>query len=104
MIMNNKISFTDLGPFVSRVGIEIPKIEVRFDSLNVDTEAYVESRALPTLLNFTINFFEVIFSNFRTHRQYPSRTNHLRSCYEHSGELIPYFFSFLSRGCRIIFI
>ena len=39
------------------------QIEVRFDSLNVDTEAYVESRALPTLLNFTINFFEVIFSN-----------------------------------------
>ncbi|KAL4603728.1 hypothetical protein ACB092_10G144600 [Castanea dentata] len=41
-----------------RVGIEFPKIEVRFNSLNVDTEAYVGSRALPTLLNFTINFFE----------------------------------------------
>ncbi|KAK4559269.1 hypothetical protein RGQ29_008487 [Quercus rubra] len=47
-----------------RVGIEIPKIEVRFDSLNVDTEAYVESRALPTLLNFTINFFEGLSNYF----------------------------------------
>ncbi|XP_065638408.1 pleiotropic drug resistance protein 1 isoform X4 [Quercus suber] len=47
-----------------RVGIEIPKIEVRFDSLNVDTEAYVGSRALPTLLNFTINFFEGLSNYF----------------------------------------
>ncbi|KAM3735911.1 hypothetical protein ACB098_10G123200 [Castanea mollissima] len=47
-----------------RVGIDFPKIEVRFNSLNVDTEAYVGSRALPTLLNFTINFFEGLSNYF----------------------------------------
>ena len=42
-----------------RVGIETPTIEVRFEHLTVDAEAYVGSRALPTLFNFTVNFFEV---------------------------------------------
>ncbi|XP_075642105.1 pleiotropic drug resistance protein 1-like isoform X7 [Castanea sativa] len=55
---DNKKFLLKLKNRFDRVGIEFPKIEVRFNSLNVDTEAYVGSRALPTLLNFTINFFE----------------------------------------------
>jgi len=43
-----------------RVGLELPTIEVRFEHLNVDAEAYVGSRALPTILNFTINMLEVL--------------------------------------------
>lgn len=41
------------------MGIELPKIEVRFEHLSVQTDAYVGSRALPTLLNATMNMIEV---------------------------------------------
>ncbi|GFQ02120.1 pleiotropic drug resistance protein 2 [Phtheirospermum japonicum] len=41
-----------------RVGIEIPKIEVRFKNLYVEGDAYVGTRALPTLLNSTLNTLE----------------------------------------------
>lgn len=42
------------------MAIRIPTIEVRFEHLNVEAEAYVGSRALPTFLNFCFNLFEVI--------------------------------------------
>ncbi|KAG2674487.1 hypothetical protein I3843_13G123100 [Carya illinoinensis] len=38
-----------------RVGIEIPKIEVRFQQLSIEGDAYVGTRALPTLLNSSLN-------------------------------------------------
>ncbi|XP_038905329.1 ABC transporter G family member 34-like [Benincasa hispida] len=41
-----------------RVGIEIPKIEVRFENLSVEGDVHVGSRALPSLLNVTLNTFE----------------------------------------------
>ncbi|KAM0939679.1 putative ABC-type sulfate transporter [Dioscorea sansibarensis] len=41
-----------------RVGMELPKIEVRFQELSVEGKVYVGSRALPTLLNSVINFAE----------------------------------------------
>lgn len=44
----------------NRVGIEIPKIEVRFQNLSVEGDAYVGTRALPTLLNSSLNAIEVI--------------------------------------------
>lgn len=43
-----------------RVGIEIPKIEVRFEHISVEGEVFVGSRALPTLLNATLNAVESI--------------------------------------------
>ncbi|KAK3133118.1 hypothetical protein QOZ80_6AG0532570 [Eleusine coracana subsp. coracana] len=43
---------------VDRVGIELPKIEVRYENLNVDAEAYVGSRGLPTILNTYANVLE----------------------------------------------
>ncbi|KAL3324836.1 hypothetical protein AABB24_038775 [Solanum stoloniferum] len=43
-----------------RVGIEIPKIEVRFENLSVEGDAYVGTRALPTLLNSTLNTIEAV--------------------------------------------
>ncbi|XP_065866894.1 pleiotropic drug resistance protein 2-like [Euphorbia lathyris] len=45
---------------IDRVGIEIPKIEVRFENLEVEGEAQVGSRALPTLLNSALNAVEGI--------------------------------------------
>ncbi|MED6174627.1 transcription factor [Stylosanthes scabra] len=43
---------------IDRVGIDIPTIEVRFEHLNVEAEAYVGSRAVPTFINFAINLVE----------------------------------------------
>lgn len=50
--------------FVNRVGIEIPKIEVRFEDVCIEGDAYFGTRALPTLLNSTINTIEVFFPSF----------------------------------------
>ncbi|XP_050231244.1 ABC transporter G family member 39-like [Mercurialis annua] len=43
-----------------RVGIEIPKIEVRYEHLSVEGDVRVGSRALPTLLNVTLNSIESV--------------------------------------------
>lgn len=56
--------------FQNRVGIEIPTIEIRFEQLSIEADAYIASRALPTLLNSTLNaleviiFFPLIYENF----------------------------------------
>ncbi|KAM1523848.1 hypothetical protein ACFX10_008508 [Malus domestica] len=42
------------------VGIEIPKIEVRYENLSMDADVFVGSRALPTLLNATLNTIESV--------------------------------------------
>jgi hypothetical protein len=45
-----------------RVDIEIPKVEVRFEKLCVEGDAFNGSRALPTLVNSTMNAIEVILA------------------------------------------
>ncbi|WJX17466.1 ABC transporter G member 34 [Trifolium repens] len=47
---------------IDRVGIEIPKIEVRFENLSVEGDAYDGTRALPTLINATLNVIEGLLS------------------------------------------
>jgi hypothetical protein len=42
-----------------RVGIDVPTIEVRYDNLNIEAEAYVGSSALPSFAKFTFNIIEV---------------------------------------------
>ncbi|KAA8539163.1 hypothetical protein F0562_025855 [Nyssa sinensis] len=48
-----------------RVGIDIPKIEVRFENLSIEGDAHAGSRALPTLLNSTINALEGVLGLLR---------------------------------------
>lgn len=43
-----------------RVGLDLATIEVRYEHLSVDAEAYVGGRALPTVFNFLVNILEVI--------------------------------------------
>ncbi|GMI82038.1 pleiotropic drug resistance 12, ATP-binding cassette G40, PLEIOTROPIC DRUG RESISTANCE 12 [Hibiscus trionum] len=43
---------------ITRVGINLPTIEVRFENLNIEAEAFVGSNALPSVLNFTTGIFE----------------------------------------------
>lgn len=42
------------------MGIETPKIEVRYEHFSVEGDVYFGSRALPTLLNATVNTIEVV--------------------------------------------
>ncbi|KAI4348999.1 hypothetical protein L6164_009658 [Bauhinia variegata] len=49
---------------IDRVQIETPKIEVRYENLSVEGDVYVGSRALPTLLNATLNTIESILGLF----------------------------------------
>nr|XP_017215736.1 PREDICTED: pleiotropic drug resistance protein 1-like [Daucus carota subsp. sativus] len=43
---------------LDRVGVELPTIEVRFENLNVEAEAFVGSRALPSFINFNLSIVE----------------------------------------------
>ncbi|PKA64696.1 Pleiotropic drug resistance protein 1 [Apostasia shenzhenica] len=43
---------------IDRVGIDLPTIEVRFERLNIEAEAYVGSRSLPSFFNSTLNAVE----------------------------------------------
>lgn len=40
---------------VCSVGLSFPSVEVRFENLEVEAHVYLGTRALPTLLNFTLN-------------------------------------------------
>ncbi|GMI86113.1 pleiotropic drug resistance 12, ATP-binding cassette G40, PLEIOTROPIC DRUG RESISTANCE 12 [Hibiscus trionum] len=46
---------------VDRVGIDLPTIEVRFQNLNIEAQAFVGTNALPTVVNFMTNIFENLF-------------------------------------------
>ncbi|KAL5197970.1 hypothetical protein ABZP36_001482 [Zizania latifolia] len=49
---------------LDQVGIELPQIEVRYEHLDIEADVYVGKRALPTLLNATINSLEGLISRF----------------------------------------
>ncbi|CBI36211.3 unnamed protein product, partial [Vitis vinifera] len=48
-----------------KVGIELPEIEVRYEHLTIDGEAYVGSRAFPSFFNFIFNQVENILHGLR---------------------------------------
>ncbi|RZC82270.1 hypothetical protein C5167_045059 [Papaver somniferum] len=50
---------------VDRVGIDIPKTEVRFENLPVEGDAFVASRELPTLFNASLNAMEMLLGFVR---------------------------------------
>ncbi|KAK8645856.1 hypothetical protein V6N13_119664 [Hibiscus sabdariffa] len=43
---------------INRVGIDLPTIEVRYENLNIEAEAFVGTNALPSVLNFITGIFE----------------------------------------------
>ncbi|KAH6797602.1 pleiotropic drug resistance 6 [Perilla frutescens var. hirtella] len=45
---------------IHRVGIDLPKIEIRYEHLSVEGEVHVGTRALPTLINATMNAIESV--------------------------------------------
>ncbi|KAM0902739.1 hypothetical protein ACQ4PT_019042 [Festuca glaucescens] len=50
---------------MERVGIDNPTIEVRFENLNIDAEAYVGNRGIPTFTNFFSNKIMDVLSALR---------------------------------------
>ncbi|WRX26244.1 ABC transporter-like [Theobroma cacao] len=62
---DNESFLLQLRNRIDRVGIELPRIEVRFEQLNVCAEAYVGSRALPSFFNFYTNMVESFLSYLR---------------------------------------
>ncbi|XP_057454235.1 pleiotropic drug resistance protein 1-like [Lotus japonicus] len=61
--VDNERFLLKLKERIDRVGIDIPTIEVRYEHLNVETEAYLGSRALPTFVNFAKNLVESFFTS-----------------------------------------
>ncbi|KAG9459396.1 hypothetical protein H6P81_003904 [Aristolochia fimbriata] len=71
---------------MEQVGIENPTIEVRFEHLNIEAEAYVGGRALPTILNFTVNIFEGVLNYLHI---LPSRKQRVPILHDISGIIKP---------------
>ncbi|KAG5086473.1 hypothetical protein JHK82_053870 [Glycine max] len=55
---NNEKFLLKLKGRIDRVGIDLPTIEVWFENLNIEAEARVGTRALPTFTNFMVNIEE----------------------------------------------
>ncbi|KAJ0487068.1 putative ABC-type sulfate transporter [Helianthus annuus] len=69
-----------------RVGIDIPKIEVRYKNLSIEGDVHVGSRALPTLLNATLNTIEGLL---RFIRLVPSKKRVVKILHDASGIVRP---------------
>ncbi|KAK7321500.1 hypothetical protein VNO77_32212 [Canavalia gladiata] len=53
---------------LDRVGIEVPKIEVRYQNVSITADVQMGSRALPTLINYTRDCFESLLTSMRIFR------------------------------------
>ncbi|CAN4097540.1 unnamed protein product [Withania somnifera] len=71
---------------IDRVGLDLPRIEVRFDQLSVDAETYVGNRAVPTIFNFTVNILEGFLNSLHI---LPNRKRQFPILHEVSGILKP---------------
>ncbi|KAJ0007315.1 hypothetical protein Pint_29985 [Pistacia integerrima] len=88
-----KIAETDNEQFllklknrIDRVGIELPKIEVRFEHVNVEGDTYVGSRTLPTFINFFHNIIEGFLTSANILK---TRKKHLQILQDVSGIIRP---------------
>ncbi|KAK4275171.1 hypothetical protein QN277_018300 [Acacia crassicarpa] len=71
---------------LDRVQLEVPKIEVRYENLNVQADVQIGTRALPTLINSTRDVLENILTKLRIFR--PER-NSLTILNDVSGVIKP---------------
>ncbi|XP_059287192.1 pleiotropic drug resistance protein 1-like [Lycium ferocissimum] len=71
---------------IDRVGIDLPSIEVRYEHLNIEADAYIGSRALPTFTNFMTNFLETMLNSLHI---LPSRKRKLTILNDVSGIIKP---------------
>lgn len=71
---------------IDKVGIDMPKIEVRFQNLNVDADVYVGSRSLPSIPNFYLNMLEAFLGYLRI---FPNKKRPLSILHNVSGIIKP---------------
>ncbi|WJX84448.1 transcription factor [Trifolium repens] len=71
---------------IDRVGIDLPTIEVRYEHLNIEAEAQVEGRSLPTFTNFMVNIVVGLLNSLHV---LPSRKRHLNILKDVSGIIKP---------------
>ncbi|KAH7652111.1 Monosaccharide-transporting ATPase protein [Dioscorea alata] len=71
---------------LDRVGLDLPTIEIRFESLKLQVEAHLGSRALPTILNFLTNILESIANRLHI---LPSQKKTVTILQETSGIIKP---------------
>ncbi|KAL2509221.1 ABC transporter G family member 39 [Forsythia ovata] len=62
---DNERFLTRLRDRIDSVGIETPQIEIRYEHLSVEGDVYVGSRALPTLINSSMNAIESVLGLIR---------------------------------------
>ncbi|KAF7033050.1 hypothetical protein CFC21_044175 [Triticum aestivum] len=72
---------------VDRVGVELPTIEVRYESLCVEAEAYVGSRGLPTILHTYANVLEGMANSLHIT---PNRKQKISVLHNVSGTIKPH--------------
>ncbi|GER51865.1 pleiotropic drug resistance protein, partial [Striga asiatica] len=82
----NQRLLLNLKDRIQRVGLDLPTIEVRFEHLNVDANAYVGGRALPTVFNFIVNILEGFLTCLRV---IPSRKKPLPILHDLNGIIKP---------------
>ncbi|PON66387.1 ABC type transporter protein [Parasponia andersonii] len=71
---------------IDRVGLDLPTIEVRYEHVNVEAEAHMGSRALPSFINFTISMVESLLGFLPI---FKSEKQHLNILQDVSGVIKP---------------
>ncbi|KAL3321596.1 hypothetical protein AABB24_039287 [Solanum stoloniferum] len=71
---------------IDRVGLDLPTIEVRYEHLKIQADAYVGSSALPTFINFMTNFMEPMLNSLHI---VPNRKRKLTILDDVSGIIKP---------------
>ncbi|KAL9323147.1 hypothetical protein ACSQ67_011200 [Phaseolus vulgaris] len=83
---DNESFLLKLKDRIDRVGLDIPTIEVRYEHLKIEAEAFVGGRALPSFINSATNVIEG-FLNFL--HILPSRKKHVTILKDVSGVIKP---------------
>ncbi|KAK3019263.1 hypothetical protein RJ639_004212 [Escallonia herrerae] len=65
---DNYILLSAIKERLDRVGLEVPKVEVRFENLDITANVQVGSRALPTLVNYARDILESLLTGLRIFR------------------------------------
>ncbi|KAF5741706.1 pleiotropic drug resistance protein 1-like [Tripterygium wilfordii] len=79
-------TFTSSPVSVRLVGIDFPTIEIRFENLNIEAEADVGSRTLPTFVNYFVNVLEGFLNSIHI---LSTRSTHLTILKNVSGIIKP---------------
>ncbi|KAL3687135.1 hypothetical protein R1sor_013444 [Riccia sorocarpa] len=60
---DNEKFLVKLRARIDKVGVELPKVEVRYEDLSIEAKAHVGGRSIPTLYNNFVNVLETLASS-----------------------------------------